>query len=97
VHLNWQKDEGSCPINPKPTSERARRRALGKIHRELLIKRRETYFDLLVSGYSIDEIASRTQKSPSAVRRAIAQALANRRLHAPGDPMDVRPRPSRAT
>ena len=69
--------------DPKPTSERARKRALGKILREAAIKRRETYFDLLVSGYSIDEIASHTNKSPSAVRRAVAQALANRRLGGP--------------
>jgi hypothetical protein len=58
---------------------------LGKIRRELLIKRRETYFDLLVSGYSIEEIASRMRKSPSAVRRAIGQALAKRQLDAPED------------
>ena len=36
--------------------------------RELLIKRREAYFDLLVSGYSIEQIASHTKKSPAAVR-----------------------------
>jgi hypothetical protein len=38
------------PHEPKPLSERARRRAVGKI-REGLIKRREAYFDLLVSGF----------------------------------------------
>jgi hypothetical protein len=70
---------------PKPTSERACRRALGKIRREALIRRREAYFDLLVSGYSVEQIASHTKKSPSAVRRAVAQALANRRLDAPED------------
>jgi hypothetical protein len=71
--------------DPKPTSERGRKRALGKILREALIKRRETYFELLVSGYSVEQIASYTKKSPSAVRRALAQALANRRLDAPED------------
>src|SRR3984957_18596372 len=70
---------------PKPPSERAHKRAVGKIRRELLIKRRETYFDLLVSGYSVEQIASHTQKSPSAVRRAIGQALAKRQLDAPED------------
>jgi hypothetical protein len=70
---------------PKPTSERARKRASGKNLREALIKRRETYFDLLVSGYSVEQIASRTKKSPSAVRRAVGQALAKRRLDAPED------------
>lgn len=69
----------------KPPSEWARKRAAGKIRREELMKRREAYFDLLVSGYSIEQIAGATKKSPSAVRRAIGQALAKRRLDAPGD------------
>jgi hypothetical protein len=70
---------------PKPSSERARKRAAGKVLREALIKRRETYFDLLVSGYSIEQIASHTKTSASAVRRAVGQALAKRRLDAPED------------
>jgi hypothetical protein len=70
---------------PKPTSERARKRAAGKILREALIKRREAYFELRVAGYSIEQIASHMKKSPSAIRRAVAQALANRRLDAPED------------
>jgi transposase len=53
--------------------------------RELSIRRREAYFDLLVSGYSIEQIASHTKKSPAAVRRAVSQALAKRRLDAPED------------
>jgi DNA-binding CsgD family transcriptional regulator len=73
------------PDEPKPTSERARKRALGKILRELSIKRREAYFDLLVSGYSIEQIASHMKKTPSTVRRAVGQALAKRRLDAPED------------
>ena len=56
---------------PKPLSDRARKRAVAKIRREALIERREAYFDLLVSGYSIEEIASHTEKSSSAVRRAV--------------------------
>lgn len=79
------KGEPLVPDDPTPTSERARRRATGKILREILIKRREAYFDLLVSGYSVEQIASSAQKSPSAVRRAIGQALAKRRLDAPED------------
>ena len=70
---------------PKPTSERARKRAMAKIRRETLIERREAYFDLLVSGYSIEQIASHTKTSASAVRRAVGQALAKRRLDAPED------------
>ncbi len=73
------------PDEPKPTPERARKRAAGKIRRDGLIKRREAYFDLLVSGYSIEEIASHTKKSVSAIRRAVGQALAMRRLDAPED------------
>jgi hypothetical protein len=67
------------------TSERARKRALGKTNRELSIKRREGYFDLLVSGYSIEQIASATKKSPATVRRVVGQVLATRRLDAPED------------
>ncbi len=70
---------------PIPTSERARKRAAGKILREASIKRREAYFDLLVSGYSIEQIASAMKKSPATVRRVIGQALAKRRLDAPED------------
>src|SRR5580693_6211989 len=73
------------PNESTPASERARKRALGKTLREALIKRRETYFDLLVSGYSIEQIASHTKTSASAVRRAVGQALAKRRLDAPED------------
>ena len=73
------------PDEPKPLSEWARKRAAGKIRREGLIRRREAYFDLLVSGYSVEQIASHTKKSPSAVRRAIRQALAKRQLDAPED------------
>jgi hypothetical protein len=70
---------------PKPPSEWARKRAAGKARREALIKRREAYFDLLVSGYSVEQIATTAKKSPSAVRRAIGQALAKRQLDAPED------------
>ena len=66
-------------------SERARKRAAGKILRELAIKRQEGYFDLLVSGYSIEQIATATKKSPATVRRVVGLALAKRRLDAPED------------
>src|SRR6476660_7676933 len=70
---------------PKPTSERERKRAAGKSIREALIERQEAYFDLLVSGYSVEQIASHTNKSPSSVRRAVGRALAKRPLDAPED------------
>jgi hypothetical protein len=69
----------------KPISERARKRAAGKILRERLIRRREAYFDLLGSGHGIEQIASHTKTSPSVVRRAVGQALAKRQLDAPED------------
>ena len=68
---------------PKPTSERARKRASGKNLREALIKRRETYFDLLVSGYSTEEIASHTKTSASAVSSRCRSGLGE--LDAPGN------------
>src|ERR1700733_6781942 len=73
------------PDEPKPISEWARKRAVGKRLREALIKRQETYFGLLVSGYRAGQIASHTKRSASSVRRAVGQALAKRRLDAPED------------
>jgi hypothetical protein len=69
----------------KPASERARKRALGKMQRERSIGRQETYFDLLVSGYSIEQIATAMTKSPATVRRVVGLALAKRRLDPPED------------
>jgi hypothetical protein len=69
----------------QPTSERARKRALGKIQRERSIKRQEGYFDLLVSGYSIEQIATAMKKSQATVRRVVGLALAKRRLDPPED------------
>jgi hypothetical protein len=69
----------------KPVSERARKRAAGKIFRDLSIRRQETYFDLLVSGYSIEQIATAMKKSLATVRRVVGLALAKRRLDAPED------------
>jgi hypothetical protein len=70
---------------PKPSSEWARKRAAGKARRAKLIERREAYFDHLVSGYSIEQIAGATKMSASAVRRAVGQALAERLLDSPDD------------
>ena len=61
------------PNEPTPASQRARKRALGKILRELSVKRREGYFDLLVSGYSVEQIASAAKRSPATVRRVIVK------------------------
>jgi len=67
----------------KPQSEWARRRAAAQARHAKRIKREETFFDLLVSGYSVEQIAQTTKLSRSTVRRAIDQALAKRRLAAP--------------
>jgi hypothetical protein len=67
----------------RPTSERARKRAAGKILRQAFIKRRDAYFDPLVSGYSIEQIASDTRKSPPTV--VVGQTLAKRQVDAPDD------------
>ncbi len=69
----------------EPLSQWARKREAGKARRARLVERRETYFDLLMSGYSVPQIAKATAMSVTAVRRAIAQALAERRLDAPED------------
>jgi hypothetical protein len=73
------------PDEQSSSSVGARKRALGKILRDVSIKRRETYFDLLVSGYSAEQIASSTKKGPATVRRVVGQALAKRLLDAPED------------
>jgi len=64
----------------QPPSEWARKRAAGTARRARLVERREAYFDLLMSGYSVLQIAKAMNMSASAVRRAIGQALAARRL-----------------
>ena len=65
------------------SSAASQKRAAGKARRAARIERREQYFDLLISGYSVEQIASAMKMSPSAVRRAIGQAVAKRRLDAP--------------
>lgn len=67
----------------KPLSEWARKRAAGKARRARRVERREIIFDLLMSGYSAPQIAKATSVSPSAVRRVVNQALAERKLDAP--------------
>jgi hypothetical protein len=88
--------ERSCLLKCEVTDLRTgAKRAAGKIGRETLIKRREGYFDLLVSGYSTEQIASHAKTSPSAVRRAVGQTLAKRQFDAPED--YARPQVARLT
>ncbi len=69
--------------HPGPLSERARIRAQRRARREARIARRESYFELFVSGYSCQQIAGAAKVSPATVRRAIDRAIAERRLDAP--------------
>ena len=48
---------------PKALSEWARKRAAGNARRAKSIERREAYFDLVVSGYSVEQIATATKMS----------------------------------
>ena len=64
----------------QPLSDWARKRAAGKARRAKRVERRVAYFDLLMSGYSVQQIAKAMNMSRFAVRRAIDQALAERRL-----------------
>ena len=52
----------------------------GKARRARLSERREAYFDLMMSGYSVEQIAKAMSMSASAVRRAVRQAIDQRRL-----------------
>src|SRR5271166_4671645 len=72
-------------VEEQPLSDWARKRAAGKARRAKLIERREDYFDLLMSGYSVQQIAKAMNMSRFAVRRAIDQALAERRLDGQDD------------
>ncbi len=71
------------PDDPKPLSEWARKRAAGKARRASLIAQREAYFDLLLSGHTVEQIAQSMNMSASAVRRAVGQAIDARRLDRP--------------
>ncbi len=64
-------------------SHRAEVRALAKRRRTKGLERREAIFDLFVSGFSHQQIATAFEASPSTVRRIIDTAVAARRLDAP--------------
>ena len=64
----------------EPQSEWARKCAAAKIRRQAQRARQAAYFDLLVSGYSVAEIARETKTSTATVRRVVKQALARRQV-----------------
>jgi hypothetical protein len=70
-------DDSKSPA--EPAGVRAGRRA----RREMKTARRERYFSMMMSGYSLGQIAKMAKASAATVRREIDQALAERRLDAP--------------
>ena len=69
--------------DPASPSERAAVRAQRRVRRNERIARRETFFDLVASGYSYRQIAEAAKVSAATVRREIDRAIAERRLDAP--------------
>ena len=70
-------------LDPAPPSQRAAVRAQRRERRAARIARRETFFDLVASGYSCRQIAEAAKVSAATVRREIDRAIAERRLDAP--------------
>ena len=64
-------------------SQRAEARAAAKARRAKRIERRESFLDLVASGYSHRQIATAMKVSLATVRREVDKALAERPLHAP--------------
>ncbi len=68
---------------PSSRSQRAEAQAAAKARRVKRIERREACLDLVASGYSYRQIATRMQISVATVRREVDKALAERPVHAP--------------
>ncbi len=64
-------------------SQRARARALANERRTKGFEKREAVFDLFVSGFSHQQIATALKTSSHTVRRILDTAVAERRLDAP--------------
>jgi hypothetical protein len=64
-------------------SLRAVARAATTGRREKRVERRETLFELIVSGYGYDQVAAKLNLSVSAVRREVNHVLALRAMDAP--------------
>jgi hypothetical protein len=67
--------ETSDPTPSKRAGVRARRKAR--------VARRETFFDLMASGFSCERIAAEAKVSAATVRREVDRAIAEQRLDAP--------------
>ena len=64
-------------------SKRRRQRDATRARRLATAERRQTLFELVVSGHSYAAIARETGLSPSALRRDVGKAIAARRIDAP--------------
>jgi hypothetical protein len=71
------------PKEPAFPSRRDEARALAKRRRTKGLDRREAVFELFVSGFSHQQIATALNASTSTVRRIVDTAVADRRLDAP--------------
>ena len=68
------------PANP---STRQRRRANARAQRLALAERRQTLFELIVSGHSYAAVARQAGLSLATLRREVGAAIGERRLDAP--------------
>ncbi len=68
---------------PPPPALAAGARARQRARRESRLERQERCFNLMMSGYTLSQIAKMVQASAATVRREIDRALAERRLDAP--------------
>ncbi len=69
--------------DPTTRSERAKLRTTAQGRRAARAVLREGSFELLASGYSLQQIAAARKVSVATIRREIDQAIAERRLNAP--------------
>ena len=71
------------PDAPEKLTKRQRQREATRAQRLAIAERRQTMFELIVSGPSYAAIARETGLSPSALRRDVDKAIAARRIDAP--------------
>jgi hypothetical protein len=69
--------------DPQPRSARASERAAANARRSAKTAFRQASFDLLASGYSLEQIAATRKVSVRTIRREIDPVIAERRLDAP--------------
>src|SRR6516225_4535794 len=69
--------------DPLPQSTRASERAAAKARKIAKTAFRQASFDLLASGYSLEQIAAARKVSVRTIKREIDSVLAERRLDAP--------------